>query len=484
MRIKPKIWITGFLILVLVPLIFIGTQVVKVDPFFHYHAPYIDSYYYKLGNERSQNNGIEQHFQYDAMITGTSMIENFKTSEMDGIFGTNSIKVPYPGATFKEINDAVKNAIDNNRNLKVVIRGLDMGHFLEQSDAMRFDLGEYPMYLYDDNLINDVRYIFNRNVIFDYVYPMIIAENADDFTPGITSFDNYSNWMSRCTFGSHAVLSPDDITNQKSEKMVHMTDEEKQVLAENIYQNVTSIAELNPDITFYYFFTPYSALWWRGLVNSGIIYKQIEVEEYVIETILQVENIKLYSFNNRTDITTDLNNYKDSMHYASWINSLVLQWMHDGEYLLTLDNYKGYLAQELYFYTTYDYSKLADQEDYENDYFAEALWNTELSDVTPIKYAEGMPWYSYNAGNAQHNLSVDDIGNYKYLVFYGKEKPDHEWPTVYIYNDEGEKLTEITADYHDRDTGKEWHQYLVNVSQLEGAVTIILDGEYEDIVLY
>ena len=95
-----------------------------------------------------------------------------------------------------------------------------------------------------------------------------------------------------------------------------------------------------------------------------------------------------------------------------------------------------------------------------------------------------MPWYSYDMENAEHNLSVDDISDYKYLVFYGKEKSEQEWPTLHICNDEGEKLTEITADDHDRDTGEEWHQYLVNVSQLEGSVTIILDGEYEDIVLY
>ena len=56
-----------------------------------------------------------------------------------------------------------------------------------------------------------------------------------------------------------------------------------------------------------------------------------EAEAYITELIIPHKNIPLYSFNSRTDITGDLNNYKDSVHYAIWVNSMVLKWMHDGE---------------------------------------------------------------------------------------------------------------------------------------------------------
>lgn len=75
---------------------------VIVDPFFHYHKP-LPGLFYILNNERYQNNGILKHFDYDAIITGTSMTENFKTSEFDKLFNVNSIKIPFSGATFKEI---------------------------------------------------------------------------------------------------------------------------------------------------------------------------------------------------------------------------------------------------------------------------------------------------------------------------------------------------------------------------------------------
>jgi len=88
------------------------------------------------------------------------------------------------------------------------------------------------------------------------------------------------------------------------------------MVVENVRQNISSLTDAYPDVTFYYFFTPYSILWWQRRVEGGDIYRQIEAEQLVIEEILKCPNIKLYSFNNNFDITTDLNNYRDRLHYA------------------------------------------------------------------------------------------------------------------------------------------------------------------------
>lgn len=207
-KLNSKIWILIYLILVIGALVVVAMQVIRVDPFFHYHQPDTDNYYYILNNERSQNDGIIKHFDYDAIITGTSMTQNFKTTEMDEIFGTNSIKIPYSGASYKEINDSLIVALKHNKNLKTIIRGLDINRFLQDKNIMRLDLGEYPTYLYDNNIFNDVQYIFNREVIFNRTYPMMLANDSDDFEGGITSFDAYSNWMARYTFGINAVYPP------------------------------------------------------------------------------------------------------------------------------------------------------------------------------------------------------------------------------------------------------------------------------------
>lgn len=131
---KVKVWLISWLILVVSALSVFGYWVYKIDPYFHYHKPELERYFYSLNNQRSQNDGISKHFEYDALVSGTSMTENFRTTEVDDIFGCNSIKVAFSGGTYKEINDNIEIALKNNGNLKTIIRCLDMGNFMNSYD--------------------------------------------------------------------------------------------------------------------------------------------------------------------------------------------------------------------------------------------------------------------------------------------------------------------------------------------------------------
>lgn len=511
---KAKNWIVGWLVLVLIALGFIAGWVYKIDPYFHYHKPDTDNYYYSLNNQRSQNDGISKYFEYDALISGSSMTENFKTSEMDEIFGTNSIKISYSGASFKEINDSLIVALKCNPNLKTIVRGLDYGAILKDKDYLRTDLGTYPTYLYDSNPFNDVMYLFNKDVIFGRVYSMILQKNKEGFTPGITSFDDYSYWQNGYTFGINTVF-PDGVINYELAD-VHLSDEEKEMVYGNITQNVTSLADQYPDVDFYYFFTPYSIAWWNEYNNNGEIYKYIEAEQYAIELILEHSNIKLYSFNMKTDITGDLNNYKDAHHYGEWVNSLMLRWMKDGECLLTKENYLEYINSEIEFYTTFDYASLNDQIDYENDFYAAALLNYEYSGAKPIDLLTtddfDIEFSNASIINNQYEnkvglecigslkrevdgevsvsdylleneyigakIDIDDIDNHHYLVFYGKKVKDHGQPSVFVYDANGNVLRDVMVNHGDIDN--EWHQYVIDLSDIDGKITIILNGGYID----
>lgn len=354
---KSRYWLVGWSVLVVVILNITGYFVYTVDPYFHYHKPNTNKYFYKLDNQRSQNDGIIKHFDYDALITGTSMTENFKTSELDRIFNVNSIKVSFSGGSYKEINDNIRRAFDSNPSLKFVIRCLDYNKLFDDKDTMRMDLGKYPTYLYDSNPFNDVFYLFNKDVLFGRIYKMMSETKNKGFKPGITSFDDYSRWQDKYTFGADSVLT-DGLDYNPSNSITHITDSERKTIYENITQNVTDLADKHPEATFYYFYSPYSVAWWLEKINDGEIYKFLEAEEYATSLILKHENIKLFSFNNCTDITTDLNNYKDVTHYGEWINSFILQSMRDGKYILTKDNYEEYILKEREFYTTFDYNLL------------------------------------------------------------------------------------------------------------------------------
>lgn len=470
---RSKTWLTGYFCIVMVLLCAIGGVVCYIDPYFHYHYPHTDQCYYALANQRQQNDGITKHFDYNAVITGTSMTEHFKTSEADTLFEVESIKVPYSGGSYKEINDNLRIALRYHPDIKLIIRGLDMNRFFNERDAMVYALEDYPTYLYNENPFDDVKYLFNREIVIE-VYKML-AQNIRGMTPGITSFDEYSIWQDFYVFGINSVC-PNGIHPDGAEKtQAHLTSEEKLMIQENIYANVTSLAREYPEVTFYYFFAPYSAIWWADLVESGAVYRQIEAEQYIIELMLECDNIRLYSFNNRTDITTDLNHYKDAWHYASWINSLMLRWMYDGEYLLTKENYMDYLEEERAFYTEFDYESLNGQDDYECDKYAAALLNEELWGVEPLDLA------ALSVGGVDEDapmdglcVSIQDVDDYKYLVFYGRNMGDGQI-SVQVCDTQGEIVAEL-AEEDVCNVDQEWHQYLLDISNVRGDVTICFGG--------
>ncbi|MCR5421894.1 MAG: hypothetical protein K6E98_12925 [Lachnospiraceae bacterium] len=254
------------------------------------------------------------------------------------------------------------------------------------------------------------------------------------------------------------------------------------------------------------------------LINVGIFNKQLQAEQIVIEEVLKVDNIKLFSFNNIADITTDLNNYKDNHHYGEWINSLLIRYMKDNLYLLTKDNYHDYLQKERDFYWNYDYDNcFKEQEDYERDYYSEALLNERINGVHPyrisqekieeseisnariIKNQHGGQFGILCKGTLSRNsesclsvpdyirqndefegvkLSVENIDDYKYLVMYGKKIADNGQPSIYIYDESGMVVSQYAVDYSDLD--EEWHQYLIDISSLKGCVNILLQGGYID----
>lgn len=351
-----KKWISIYLIIIVIGLGFVMGLSAYVDPYFHYHKP-VASLKYELTNQRSQNDGILKHFDYNGIITGTSMTENFKTSEADKLFGAEFVKTPFSGGSYKEISQEVEKGIKSQEEVKYVIRSLDRFALLcADKDDMRNELGTHPTYLYDNNIFNDVKYVFNKDILFNIDLPLLMERSKGE-KGGITSFDEYCNWSDSFEYGKEAVLG-DRESFEKSKEISPLTDEELDMVKGNVKQNIIDLANKYPDVQFYYFLPPYSIVWWGDMYTQGTIEKQIQMEKAAIEEILNNSNIKLFGFDDNFDLITNLDNYKDKLHYGEWINSDMLYNMKNETGLLTLDNYEEYLNNVYEFYSNYDYESI------------------------------------------------------------------------------------------------------------------------------
>ena len=356
-----KKWFNAFLIISLALMVLVGGMVFVIDPFFVYRAPN-PKIYYKLYDQRSQNNGITKFFDYDAIITGTSMAENFKASDFDNSFGTHAAKVTYAGATFKEINDNLKVAYESGHEVKYILRPIDYTLLTKDKDEMRTDMGEYPVWLTNDNPFDDVKYLLNRDVILSYAVPCLL-NLIKGRQGGYTSFDEYS-YNGDYNYSKAEVLAGRERFDEPSE--VNPVDEEElSRLRENFEQNVISIAKEHPETEFFCFLPPYSMAYWGGVKEDGDLDKMLVYTKEATALMLQCDNIHVYSFNLETSVTENLDLYRDSGHYNPDINQWIITRIAEGEeaqgespYRLTLENYEEHYEKLTQLLKEYDYNQL------------------------------------------------------------------------------------------------------------------------------
>ena len=338
--------IRGLLLL----LVLIVAVVVFVDPYFHYHKPF-DFMSYRLYEERYINDGIGRHFDYDAIITGTSMAQNFKPSEMDALFGTRAVKMPFSGAGYEELSENLDRALARNGNVKMVLWAVDYNGLLRSYDWQQYE--NYPTYLYDDNPFNDVSYVLNKSILYHGVMPNALMSLTGQPR---TTMDEYSSWVNET--GLEHILLSYDRNNVNIPATVDFGDSEKQTVIQTIENNFVDLIEKYPDTEFYLFYTPYSICYWDALNIKGTIQRQTEAEKLATEMLLQYPNVKLYNFFDQYEVICNPDYYNDDGHYSAEINSRILGWMAEGTGLLTQDNYEERLKEEQNFYLSYDYDSI------------------------------------------------------------------------------------------------------------------------------
>ncbi|MCH5250249.1 MAG: hypothetical protein J1E98_09955 [Lachnospiraceae bacterium] len=357
-KIDSKKWFIGMVSSLAVIFLACGLCVFIIDPFLHYRQAKHGMIFHTTSEpdlERYLDSGIIKNFEYDAVIAGTSMAENFKTSEFDELFSVKSVKLPISGGSFKEVNNICEKALIEQPDMKIIIRSLDLSGINADKDLIKY--GEYPNYLYDDNWINDINYLLSKNSLIKGCMvdiAMSVVRGRSDF-----SFDSYANWNNMFEFGEEAVLSSYE-RPMKSEDFVQLSEEERAVIKGNIEQNVIELAVNYPNTRFVLFFTPYSICYWDTLSREGMLQKEIQIQEEVIEMLLPYGNIELYSFCDNFELVCNLDNYRDQGHYSEDVNSDILRWVVGGEYRLTEDNYEVYLEEITEFYSNYDYEGLYD----------------------------------------------------------------------------------------------------------------------------
>ena len=265
-------WFVAVLIVTAFILIAFAGFCIYIDPFLHYHKP-LDGYaYHTVENEPYMNDGIIRQYDFSGVITGSSMTENFKTSEAEQLFGGRFIKIPLNGASFYEHSNQLDRVYSKGKTPSVVIRALDPDGLVVSKDYSRHDYSDIE-FIFNDNPFDDVNYIFNLHLFT--VHTLALLGNSQPKEMPSMDFDKYCTW--EYDTGVDAVLLQDaSLPPVDAEEL--FTDDHKEILLANIRQNVTNMADEHPETTFYCFFSPYSIYYWDSLNSSAKIRWLLEAE--------------------------------------------------------------------------------------------------------------------------------------------------------------------------------------------------------------
>lgn len=324
-----NLFLKQFFIRMLLLLAVVIAVVAVTDPFYHYHKP-LPGLKAVLTDKEYQCIGTLRHFDYDALIVGSSVCENYNNGWFDKAFDCTSIKaIRSYGATADlcYLLDAAYESHDPN----YVFYNIDPSSLSASTEPTYVSTG-CPMYLYDRNVLNDYPYLLNKDVLFEKLPYMLAFSFIGDYDEG----DSY-NWAQWKHFNTETAtglyIRLSDISDMQPQTA------NEQELAGNIAL-LTEQVEKHPKTTFKFFFSPYSMLWWDNAYRSGELEAVIYNEKCAVKALLAYDNVEIYYYQDDEPVITTLDNYMDMIHFSKDINYYIFDRLSKGEERLTKENYE------------------------------------------------------------------------------------------------------------------------------------------------
>lgn len=302
--------------------------VVVFDPFFQYHKP-LKGLKAVLTDKEYQCVGSLKTFDYDSVIAGSSVSENYNNGWFDQGFGCKSIKAIRSYGATADLCYLLDIAFEH-QDLKYVFYNLDPSA-LEADPETTYELTGCPMYLYDDNYVNDVRYWLNKGVLMEKI-PYLIANSL----MGDYDENNSYNWAQWKEFNSDMILGL--YIRKPFVSEMKPRDYYEDLLRKNL-DLLTDRITAHPETEFYIFVPPYSMLWWDNIYREGDTEAYLYNMEQAMKTLLAYENVKMFYFQNDREIITDLENYMDILHFSPEINRYICDSLIAGKRQVNSENY-------------------------------------------------------------------------------------------------------------------------------------------------
>lgn len=307
--------------------------------------------YYRISNykayctEQYTTAGLLKNHPAEIAVIGSSMMQNTNVDLAEKIFNKEVIKYTLSGMTIDEIEMLVNRAIDLENSVERFIINLDISMFNSEEKSPYTRL---PKYMYDESNINDIKYLLSYDtwikfIPFNSLYNIVskidtsITSRIEETFSKTTNIDFMGNWSFGTKFGEDIVKSKyiSGLEAVSKQDLDGMLTRMKKRFDDVIYPIVIE----NREKEFNFIFPPYSILMWYNAEEEGYIEEFLEFKEYIVKKLDGQKNVTLYDFQNYEGIL-DLNNYKDTTHYNTEFNDMIMNNIYEGKNIVNKFNIK------------------------------------------------------------------------------------------------------------------------------------------------
>lgn len=266
-------------------------------------------------NQRYQNPGLVKNYDYDALVIGTSMSENFRKSYIDNKLGVDSLRTSISGGTIYEQMLTERLAVSSNKNLKKIIWIVDIFSLARGLNETRAKF-PFPEFMYTKNVLQGFfRYLLSTHIFIESLRKLGKFHET-------LSLETLNNWNDKVKFSV-------DITLNKYRQQIFVFRPTPDV-AENVERNINEslLSNIDRDIEYIVIFPPYSFIFYcEGdyKINHEMIDFWFKAKAQFSSAAKNFSNVTIYDFQDAYEIIYDLNNYKDPSHYSQAVND----WMID-----------------------------------------------------------------------------------------------------------------------------------------------------------
>ena len=300
--------------------------VVIVDPFEIYHRALFYNPPYESETQMYSGAGVAKSYTYDSIIVGSSMTENCRPSIYDDALGGRFVKLSMNAGQ----------SLDHAKMMEIAFRTHDVRRVVYGMDFFSFSLyynnqkAKTPDYLYDDNLFNDVKYWFNKSVLFSNIPKALsrIGTPDEDRTRDSMYLWHPPEMPGEAGLRAQVNLSapiPEQADTARGEEFVTL----------GLEHNLLPFIRAHRDTTFTVFFPPYSLLYWAQQAADGNLDTCIAQKNIMAKLLLAEPNVELYDFQASFDWTQNYDLYYDLIHYISVVNDEMACRIARGENRIT-----------------------------------------------------------------------------------------------------------------------------------------------------